>query len=143
MQNRYSLMFFTFFFIKRILYAIILVFLSDQILTPLNLYVFLVTIIPMLYFSYALPFKYIGLNALLCIDEFSEFVVGVVILHYKDAWISDGEFFGYARFLIKYITIWILLHLGFLLLHLLYNIFYVCMKSWTFKGVSFPFPNPS
>ena len=39
----------------------------------------------MLYFSYALPFKYIGLNALLCIDEFSEFVVGVVILHYKES----------------------------------------------------------
>jgi len=131
------LLFFTFFFIKRIIYAIILVFLSDQTLTPLNLYIFLVTIIPMLYFSYALPFKYIGLNALLCIDEFSEFVVGVVILHYKDAWISDSEFFGYARFLIQYITIWILLHLAFLLLHLLYNIFAVCMKSWTFKGSKF------
>lgn len=99
-KDRFSLLFFIFFFVKRIVYALILVFLSDQVLTPINMYIFIITIIPMLYFSYALPFKYIGLNALLCIDEFSEFVVGVVILHYKDAWISDEEFFGYARFII-------------------------------------------
>lgn len=136
MKDRFSLLFFTFFFMKRILYAIVLAFLHDTVLVPINLYIFLVCIIPMLYFSYALPFKYIGLNALLCLDEFSEFLVGVVILHYKDAWISDEEFFGYARFIIMYITIWILLHLIFLLIHLIYNIFAVCCKSWTFKSVS-------
>ena len=88
-ETRMSLLFFAFFFLKRLVYAIALAFLSDKVLTPLNVYMFIVCIIPMLYFSYALPFRYIGLNALLCIDEFSEFLVGVVILHYKDAWISD------------------------------------------------------
>ena len=115
-QNRYSLLFYTIFFVKRIVYAIILAFLAENVLTPLNLYVFLITIMPMLYFSYSLPFKTRGLNALLCLDEFSEFLVGVVILHYKGGWITDAEFFGYARFIIRYITIWILIHLLFLLL---------------------------
>lgn len=78
--------------------------------------------IPMLYYSYCPPFKYIGLNALLCIDEFSEFLVGVVILHYKSPNIGDDEFFGYARFLIKYITVWIYLHLAFLIIHLIFAI---------------------
>lgn len=133
MNNRFSLLFFIFFFIKRIIYAIVLAFLADKILTPLNMYVFIVCIVPMLYFSYALPFKFIGLNALLCLDEFSEFLVGVVLLHYKDAWISDEEFFGYARFLIQYITIWILIHLIFLIIHLIYNIGAICCKAWTFK----------
>ena len=133
MNDRFSLLFFIFFFIKRIIYAIVLAFLADKVLTPLNLYVFIVCIVPMLYFSYALPFKFIGLNALLCLDEFSEFLVGVVLLHYKDAWISDEEFFGYARFLIQYITIWILIHLIFLIIHLIFNIGAICCKAWTFK----------
>ncbi len=100
------------------------------------MYIFIVTMIPMLYFSYALPFKFIGLNALLWIDEFSEFLVGVVLIHYKDAWISDEEFFGYARFLIQYITIWILLHFGFLCWNIIYNLLGICFKTWTFKAVS-------
>ena len=132
LENRYSLLFFLFFFIKRIIYAIDLAFFSDRVLTPLNVYIFLVCIIPMLYFSYALPFKYVGLNALLCLDEFSEFLVGVVLLHYKNAWLNDEEFFGYARFLIIYITFWIMMHLFFMTIHILYNAVVVCKDSWTF-----------
>jgi hypothetical protein len=101
------------------------------------MYVFVVTIIPMMYFSYTLPFKYVGLNALLCIDEFSEFVVGVVLMHYKNAWIDDDEFFGYARFLIRYITVWILMHLLFLFIHTIFAVVAVCKSAITFKGVSF------
>lgn len=126
MKDRVSLLFFAFFFIKRIVYGLDLAFVSDVSLTPLNLYIFIVTMIPMLYYSYCPPFKYIGLNALLCIDEFSEFLVGVVILHYKDAWIADEEFFGYARFLIRYITVWICLHLLFLIVHLIFAIISTC-----------------
>ena len=80
--SRLSLLFFTFFFFKRILYAIVLVFLSNNNIIPLDIFVFVICIIPMLYFSYALPFKYVGINALLCLNEFSETVVGVILLHY-------------------------------------------------------------
>ena len=135
-ETRISLVYWVVFFIKRIFYALILAFLSDVRLTSTNLYIFVVTIIPMLFFSYTLPFKYVGLNALMCIDEFSEFLVGVVFMHYKEPWISDDEFFGYARFLIAYITVWILLHLLFMLVHLFFSIFDVCCKAWTFKDVS-------
>ena len=102
----------------------------------MNIYLFVVTLIPMMYYSYALPFKFVGLNALLCIDEFSEFLVGVVISHYNNPWITDDEFFGYARFLIKYITIWILLHFAILVLNCLYNLLKLCCKTWSFTSVS-------
>jgi hypothetical protein len=80
--SRFSLLFFLFFFLKRVVYAIVLVFLSNTNIIPLDLFVFIVTIVPMIYFSYAMPFKFIGINALLCLNEFSETVVGVVLLHY-------------------------------------------------------------
>lgn len=77
-------MFFIFYFMKRVFYAIILLVLGDKMIIPLNLYVFIIAIVPLLYFSYTLPFKSNAINAMLCLNEFSEFVVGVVILHYKD-----------------------------------------------------------
>lgn len=80
--SRFHLLFFLFFFCKRIIYSIILCYLANTALTPLNLYIFVVCIVPMLYFSYALPFKWVGLNSLLCLNEFSEMVIGVVLLHY-------------------------------------------------------------
>jgi hypothetical protein len=80
--SRFSLLFFIFFFFKRIVYAIVLVFVSDTNIVPLDIFIFIVCIIPLLYFSYALPFKYIGINALLCLNEFSETVIGVILLHY-------------------------------------------------------------
>jgi hypothetical protein len=80
--SRFSLLFFLFFFLKRIVYAIVLVFLSNTSIVPLDLFVFVVTIIPMFYFSYAMPFKFTGINALLCLNEFSEALIGVVLLHY-------------------------------------------------------------
>jgi hypothetical protein len=136
-EDKFSLLFFTFFFMKRMAYGAILAFLSDNILIPLNLFLFAVCIIPMLYFSYALPFKYVGLNAMLCLNEFSETLVAIVLLHYKDAWISDNEFFGYAEFLVKYITIWILINLLAFLLHLLYAIVTTCCKMFTFRESGF------
>lgn len=83
-EDRFQLLFYIFYFFKRLFYAIILAFLGDKNLIAMNLYVFVVCMIPLLYFSYALPFKERGINALLCLNEFSEFVVGVVLLHYKD-----------------------------------------------------------
>lgn len=97
----------------------ILALMEDVKIIPLNIYMFFVTLIPLLYFSYALPFKSRFLNALLCLNEFSEFVTADVILHYKDQWIDDDEFFGYAEFLIGYITIWILINLAALLIHII------------------------
>lgn len=77
-------MFFIVFFFKRIIYAVVLAFMSNIKIGPLNIYMFIVTLIPLLYYSYALPFKSRYLNALLCLNEFSEFVTADVILHYKD-----------------------------------------------------------
>jgi hypothetical protein len=95
-EDRFSLLFYTIFFMKRFVYALVLVFVSETKLVGLDIFIFLLTIGPMLYYSYALPYKFIGLNALLCIDEFSEFMCGIIMLHYQSAWISDSEFFGYA-----------------------------------------------
>ncbi len=76
------MLFFIFFFFKRIVYALVLVFVADTNIVPLDIFVFVVCIIPLLYFSYALPFKYVGINALLCLNEFSETVIGMTLLHY-------------------------------------------------------------
>jgi len=96
-KNRVQLLFYTVFFFKRIIYAMDLVFLSDKKLIPLNVFIFIVTMIPMLYFSYAMPFKWILINALLCLNEFSETFVAIMLLHYQDAWLPDSEFFGYGK----------------------------------------------
>lgn len=80
--SRFSLLFWFVFFFKRIVYALILVFLSNTSIVPLDITIFAVCIIPMLYFSYALPFKYVGINALLCLNEFSETLIVVMLLHY-------------------------------------------------------------
>jgi hypothetical protein len=69
------------------------------------------------------------------LNEFSEFVVAVVILHYKDQWIGDDEFFGYARFAIKYVAIWILINLVALLINILWNLVALCLGFFTFKQV--------
>ena len=53
-------------------------------LIALNMYIFIVAMVPLLYFSFAVPFKSKAINAMLCLNEFSEFFVGVVLLHYKD-----------------------------------------------------------
>ena len=123
-----------FYFFKRFFYALILAFLADQNLIALNCYVFLVTMIPLLYFSYALPFKSRATNAMLCLNEFSEFVVGVVLLHYKDAYVDDDEFFSYAIFLVKYVTIWILINFLAILINIILAILGLCLNFWTFRG---------
>lgn len=136
-EDRFQLMFFIVFFFKRIIYAVVLAFMSNIKIGPLNIYMFIVTLIPLLYYSYALPFKSRYLNALLCLNEFSEFVTADVILHYKDQWIDDEEFFGYAVFLIKYITIWILINLAALLIHILIALIQLCFGLFTFKQGQF------
>lgn len=79
---RFKLLFFVMFYYQRIFFAIILVFASDTYITALNLYIFLVCIVPMMYFSYCIPFKFVGLNALLCLNVFSETFVAVILMHY-------------------------------------------------------------
>lgn len=139
-QDKFSLLFFIFFFIKRIVYAIVLAFLADETLIPLNMFLFIVCMIPMLYFSYAMPFKFVGLNALLCLNEFSETIVAVILLNYKDPWLSDEYFFGYARFLFYYITVWILINLVVFVLHLLYAIVATLCKAFASKDVRATLP---
>jgi hypothetical protein len=133
--SRFSLLFFTFFFFKRIIYAIVLVFLSDTNIVPLDIFIFVVCMIPMLYFSYALPFKFVGINALLCLNEFSETLIGMVLLHYQTVWLADDEFFGYAKFIIYYVTIWIWINIAVFLLHLIYAIFALCCNFWKNKDI--------
>mmetsp|Transcript_27629 Transcript_27629/g.20738 ORF Transcript_27629/g.20738 Transcript_27629/m.20738 type:complete len:261 (-) Transcript_27629:29-811(-) len=135
--SRFSLLFYLVFFFKRILFAMVLVFLADSNIVPLNIHIFGVSILPMLYFSYALPFKFFGLNALLCVNEFSEVVVAVTLLHYQSWDIDDSEFFGYARFLIMYIAIWIWINIAIFLLQLFKQILTVCYFSFILRSRKF------
>lgn len=81
-EDRFELLFFIIYFIKRLFFAVVLVFLSNINNIGLNCYIFVVALVPLLYFSYAVPFKSKAINAMLCLNEFSEFFVGVILLHY-------------------------------------------------------------
>jgi len=141
--SRFSLLFYLFFFFKRIVYALLLVFLADTNVVPLDIFIFVVCIIPMLYFSYALPFKFFGVNALLCINEFSETVVAVTLLHYQSWDIEDDEFFGYAEFLIIYIAIWIWINIAIFLIQLIRSIITICVFNVITKERRFREKTPS
>lgn len=104
---------------------------------PLNILIFFVTMLPMLFMTFTVPFNTITFNALLCLNEGSEVIVAIMLIHYNDQWLSDSEFFGYARITVIYITIWILINLLLFLLHVFFALFQLCLKMFTFRTFAF------
>jgi hypothetical protein len=95
--KRVETFFYTVFFFKRILYAMVLVFMAEVYIVPLNIFIFFVTMIPMLFMTFTVPFNTIFFNALLCLNEGSEVFVAIMLIHYNDQWMPDDEFFGYGK----------------------------------------------
>lgn len=119
-EKRIETFFYTVFFWKRLLYAFTLVFMSEVFIIPFNILIFFVTMLPMLFMTFTVPFNTISLNALLCLNEGSEVFVAIMLIHYNDAYLSDEEFFGYAQITVIYVTIWIWINLIMMLLHVLW-----------------------
>lgn len=136
-EKRIETFFYTVFFFKRILYALTLVFVSEVYIVPLNILIFFVTMVPMLFMTFTVPFRMITFNALLCLNEGSEVIVAIILLHYNDQWLSDEEFFGYAQFAVIYITIWILINVVLFLIHLIWALLMLCLKMFTFRTFAF------
>jgi hypothetical protein len=83
-EKRIETFFYTVFFFKRILYALTLVFVAEVYILPLNIFIFFVTMLPMLFFTFTVPFRAIFFNALLCLNEGSEVFVAIMLIHYND-----------------------------------------------------------
>ena len=101
--------YYVFYLLKRTVFAFSFATLYDEALVPMNLIYVFTIFLPLLYLSFARPFTNRLVNIYMIYNEFNElFPITLYYYYYDDPWLTDWQFYEYARITVIDIAVWVI-----------------------------------
>ena len=101
--------YYVFYLLKRTVFAFSFATLYDEGLVPMNLIYVFTIFLPLLYLSFVRPFTHRLTNIHMIYNEFNELFIITLYYYYYDPWLTDWQFYEYARITVIDIAVWVII----------------------------------
>jgi hypothetical protein len=102
-------MFYIFYLLKKTIFAFTFAIAHDWGLTPMNIIAVFVVFLPLMYLCFAMPFKHRLTNIHMIYNEMNELLITSMYFNYYSPWLTDWEFYMYARITVIDIGLWVII----------------------------------
>lgn len=100
-------MYYFFYLLKKTSFAFIFAVMHDWGLTPMNLIAVFVVFLPLMYLCFVRPFSHRLTNIHMIYNELNELLITSMYFNYFSPYLTDFEFYNYARITVIDIAVWV------------------------------------